>query len=148
MPNLSTIQHAEFTKIWQQCEQTYLSHQIRCLQLQDEFGINVNLLLLAHHLDNYTDDKYSTEQWQSFINSVAQWESKILLPYRKLRKFSKGMIEQTEYQQMLDVELMMERRSQRLITYKLQTCSSNATTTNIKNYLSLYNLNDYVLEFS
>ncbi|MCL1078379.1 TIGR02444 family protein [Parashewanella spongiae] len=148
MHSSSNDQHTEYTAIWQQCEHTYSRNQTVCLPLQDEFGINVNLLLLAHHLDNHCHEKYSTEQWQSFIKAIEQWETKILLPFRRLRKLAKPMINENEYQQMLDLELLMERKSQRLISYKLQLCYPDSLSSNLNNYLSIYNLTEHDVIFN
>lgn len=64
------------------------------------------------------------------------------MPYRKLRKLAKSSLNEQEYQQMLAVELMMERKAQRTILNKLNELSPNGQATNLVSYLSLFGLSD------
>lgn len=64
----------------------------------------------------------------------------MLKPYRKLRKLSKANLAPDEYQQMLDVELMLERKAQALILHKLKQLADDGSQSNLETYLSLFEL--------
>lgn len=132
--------------LWRECDTLYMEHQAFCLQLQDEHQLNVNLLLLALWLDKH---RYSlaSEHWQALQQQTLAWEQKLLLPYRQLRRQSKTILEASEYQQMLDAELMLERKSQAIILNILQSVSVVPLTNtgkevhdNLCRYLALFNL--------
>ncbi|QYK01948.1 TIGR02444 family protein [Shewanella psychrotolerans] len=125
--------------LWQECDGLYAKLQEACLKLQDAHGVNVNLLLLAHWLDS---QRYwlSTDAWQQLFAQIDCWEQRILQPYRRLRKLSKNNLTENEYQQMLDVELMLERKEQGLILHKLRQCAAEDTSHNLPRYLSLFGI--------
>jgi uncharacterized protein (TIGR02444 family) len=125
--------------LWQDCDDIYLKHQQQCLRLQDEHQVNVNLLLLALWLDTQ-EYLLSATQWQTLQHDTFKWEARVLLPYRKLRRLSKSCLEKAEYQQMQDVELMLERKSQRLILRSLNTLVCQGDGSNLTGYLALFNL--------
>ena len=127
-----------FNTLWIECEALYPANKDVCLSLQDEYGINVNLLLLALYLDKNTDIRYNLAQWQQLAASIENWETKILKPYRQLRCIAKDMLAQSEYQQMLDVELMMERKSQRFINQQLKDMKSFSDSPNVDIYLGMF----------
>ncbi|MGI2853111.1 TIGR02444 family protein [Shewanella algae] len=128
--------------LWQECEALYPSLEKLLIELQDKHGLIVNLILLALTLD----DKrvaLDCESWSQLHTDIAQWESGILHPYRRLRRLAKPNLEQTEYQQMLDVELKMERRGQHLILHKLNGLPRSISEDkrhNLSTYLALFNL--------
>ena len=140
------IDGLNFKTLWTECEALYPAIQDTCLTLQDEHGVNVNLLLLALYLDNQTDLKYNQKQWLLLLTNIESWERKIVQPYRKLRRIAKGMIEQNEYQQMLDLELMMERKTQKLISNELKRFTGYSSTSNLMGYLGIFgeNLDKYI----
>ena len=127
--------------LWQDCDDIYLRHQQICLGLQDDHQVNVNLLLLATWLDQQSH-LLSLQQWQTLQQDTFKWESRVLLPYRKLRRLSKSCLAADEYQQMLDVELMLERKSQKLILHSLNQLAWQGENSNLASYLSLFNLSD------
>lgn len=131
--------------LWQACDTYYQEHQAVCLQLQDEHEVNVNLLLLSTWLDKQTY-QLTPQAWSQLKQEIQHWEQRVLLPYRKLRKLSKSGLVKTEYQQMLDVELMLERKAQALILHKLRLLPHEGTRSNFEVYLELYQLNsaDYL----
>ncbi|MEZ9821230.1 TIGR02444 family protein [Shewanella sp. 10N.286.45.A1] len=128
-------------QLWQDCDDIYLTHQQMCLELQDKHQVNVNLLLLATWLDKQSHF-LSLQQWQTLQQDTFNWESRVLLPYRKLRRLSKSCLAADEYQQMLDVELMLERKSQKLILHSLNKLWWQGEIRNLTSYLSLFNLSD------
>ncbi|MCE9677642.1 TIGR02444 family protein [Shewanella sp. AS1] len=128
--------------LWQECDNFYHQQQANFLMLQDEYGVNVNLLLLALWLDQ-KQQGLSDENWQYLASELEVWEQKLLHPYRRLRKLSKYNLADTEYQQMLEVELMLERKSQALILHKLNQLTlapqaSGSQGENTRLYLSLF----------
>ncbi|WP_394203391.1 TIGR02444 family protein [Shewanella waksmanii] len=125
--------------LWQTCDEYYQQLQPLALQLQDEHHLNVNLLLLAIWLDNH-HYPLSIESWQRLDVEIDTWEQKMLQPYRKLRRLSKANLAADEYQQMLDVELMLERKAQALILHKLKQLADDGSQSNLETYLSLFEL--------
>ncbi|GIU06066.1 MULTISPECIES: TIGR02444 family protein [unclassified Shewanella] len=136
--------------LWRDCDALYMEHQTLCLQLQDDHQLNVNLLLLALWLDKH-HYLLPNPQWRQLQQDTRCWEEKLLLPYRQLRRQSKACLETDEYRQMLDLELMLERKSQAMILTALelmplegQTSTSTSTNLssnhNLSHYLALFNL--------
>lgn len=105
-------------ELWHACEAHYSTHEALCLRLQDDCQINVNLLLLASELDK-RDIRLSLGQWQQLIAEVGAWDERLIGPYRRLRQLAKPSLSDDEYRQMLDVELMMERKVQKLLLHRL-----------------------------
>ena len=101
-------------QIWQQCEQQYNFNPKAYIALQDDYQVNVNLLLLAQGLDQQ-GYLLNLLQWQQLTEVIEQWETNVLTPYRQLRRIAKAHLAATEYQKMLDVELIMERKSQKML---------------------------------
>lgn len=134
------------SQIWQWCDMSYGQNKALCHELQDSCQVNVNLLLLAQYLDTTQDvsgpQQYCDAQWQTLMHAIDEWDEKFLFPYRKLRKLAKACLNEQEYQQMLAVELMMERKAQRTILNKLNKLSPNGQSTNLASYLSLFGLSD------
>ncbi|WP_165905107.1 TIGR02444 family protein [Parashewanella curva] len=125
---------------WPWCDQFYFKQQSVCLELQDTAGLNVNLLLLAQYLDSNTGYCLSQQDFQTLIDNISAWERKIVIPYRKLRKLAKSMVDEAEYHKMLDLELTMERKTQRLITNTMRTIQGSGTGSNLANFLQIYSL--------
>ncbi|WP_394230418.1 TIGR02444 family protein [Shewanella colwelliana] len=123
--------------LWQECDTLYANGQRGYLQLQDDYGVNVNLLLLATWLDGQAY-RLSTQAWEQLFTQIDSWEEKVLKPYRKLRKLSKCNLADSEYQQMLDVELMLERKAQALILHKVRQLPDESREQNLPRYLSLF----------
>ncbi|MGI2104448.1 TIGR02444 family protein [Shewanella frigidimarina] len=133
--------------IWRDCEQSYSINPNFYINLQDSYQVNVNLLLLAQYLDqqHYV---LTQQQWELLTGAVEQWEENVLQPYRRLRRIAKAYLDSEEYQKMLDVELIMERKSQYMLLHKLNllqgttldTEPDNTEPSNIQHYLSLFGL--------
>ncbi|WP_207234104.1 MULTISPECIES: TIGR02444 family protein [Shewanella] len=133
-------------QLWQHCEQAYLANPNRYISLQDNYHTNVNLILLAEYLDaqGYFIAKAS---WQSLAKAIARWEEFVLIPYRTLRRKAKAHTSEDEYQKMLEVELIMERKSQQIIRAQLVRTEgeSNPQQSNIAAYLSLFGLDETII---
>ncbi|MFV7785913.1 TIGR02444 family protein [Shewanella marisflavi] len=135
---MSHVNHFD-ASLWQTCDRLYEKGQQLYLKLQDDYGLNVNLLLLAQWLD---EQHYylSDQDWQELADQVAAWEEKVLKPYRRLRKLSKHNLAKAEYQQMLEVELMLERKSQAMILLQLRQLANEQRSANLPRYLALYQI--------
>ncbi|MGL4838054.1 MAG: DUF2390 domain-containing protein [Shewanella sp.] len=132
------------SQLWDWCDNYYGQNKILCLELQDNQRVNVNLLLLACYLDSPVAGAnprcYSLSQWQSLLDVMRQWDEPLLIPFRRLRRLAKSHLAIHEYQQMLEVELMLERKAQRSILHAIQALSPEGTQTNLLSYLSLFGL--------
>ncbi|MGB6137486.1 MAG: TIGR02444 family protein [Shewanella sp.] len=141
----TTLKRPIFTHaLWHQCEQVYSQNPSAYIQLQDSYQVNVNVLLLAQYLDQKAF-LLSAEQWQSMLAVIEKWEDSVLMPYRKLRRIAKRHLAEDEYQKMLDVELIMERKSQQLLLQKLHLLEGKPLTSprvnnNVNAYLGIYGL--------
>lgn len=131
------------SSLWQESEQLYSLMQSTCMTLHDEYGLAVNLLLLAMTLDNRAVS-LGADCWQRLQNELSGWQERILVPYRKLRQLSEPQVEAQEYRRMLDVEMALERNSQRLILTKLNGEAPQSQQQdphwNLNCYLSMFNL--------
>ena len=125
--------------LWQACDAYYKEHQALCLQLQDEHEVNINLLLLSTWLDKQAY-RLLPQAWSQLTQEILHWEQPVLLPLRKLRKLSKNRLTDTEYLQMVDVELMLERKSQALILHKIKQFPHQGTRSNFEVLFELYQL--------
>lgn len=132
------------SQLWDWCDNYYGQNKILCLELQDNQQVNVNLLLLACYLDSTVAGAnprcYSLSQWQSLLDVMRQWDEPLLIPFRRLRRLAKSHLAIHEYQQMLEVELMIERKAQRSILHAIQALYPEGTQTNLLSYLSLFGL--------
>lgn len=128
-----------YPTIWRTCEQRYTQSPRDYLAMQEEHGVNVNLLLLAEELDQQGLG-ITAEQWEALTKEIKDWEQNILTPYRRLRKLAKASFSEIEYQKMLDVELMMERKAQKLILHRLHKLKPQSIGNNLKHYLSIFKL--------
>ncbi|BDM65726.1 DUF2390 domain-containing protein [Shewanella sp. NFH-SH190041] len=128
-------------RLWQTCEAQYARHKDLCLELQNKYQINVNLLLLAWYLDGQ-DSGLEPEQWQGLTDTIQSWEDRLLTPYRRLRQLGKPNMTEDEYQKMLDVELTLERKAQQMILRQLNQQEIHHPSHNLRNYLALFNLDE------
>lgn len=123
---ITAEQYWQFSeRIWQQdgARQT-------ALELQDQHGLEPNLLLLALLLEQ--QGQFLTEaQFVDLIEAQAQWRDKMLTPYRKLRRLAKDNLPVESYRQMLEVELVMEKRSQQLILKTLAHLPASSSGDNL-----------------
>jgi uncharacterized protein (TIGR02444 family) len=138
--------------IWHDCEQNYSTNPNFYINLQDTYQVNVNILLLAQYLDqqHYV---LTPQLWELLTGVVDQWEANVLQPYRRLRRIAKAYLDGEEYQKMLDVELIMERKSQYMLLHKLNLLQGktldiepdNTEPSNIQHYLSLFGLDESIM---
>ena len=126
-------------ELWQACEAHYQTHEALCLKLQDDCQINVNLLLLAAELDKRAIS-LNLGQWQQLIVEVSSWDERLIGPYRRLRQLAKSSLSPEEYRQMLDVELMMERKVQKMLLTRLNQYSPGAGRENLPTLLAEFGI--------
>ena len=130
------------SSLWQESEQLYSLLQSTCVTLHDEYGLAVNLLLLAMTLDKRAVS-LGADCWQRLQTELGGWQDRILEPFRKLRQLSEPQVEEQEYRRMLDVEMALERNGQRLILTKLNGEAPKQQQDphwNLNCYLSMFNL--------
>jgi uncharacterized protein (TIGR02444 family) len=133
-------------ELWQWGDNCYGANKDLCLSLQDRHGVNINLLLLAHYLDRQTHLDFDQTQWQQLCQTTQDWDRHLLGPYRRLRRLAKAHLTADEYQQMLDVELMLERKQQAKLLHAVKGLTAIVTATdqgsNLETYLGLMGLSD------
>lgn len=137
------MEHHFNQSIWQECDKAYAIKPDAYIALQDDYKVNVNLILLAQWLDEQSI-YLSAEHWQQLNEAIAGWDNTFIQPYRHLRRLSKAHLDKAEYQLMLDVELMLERKAQQKILLSLNSpkaqISSNSVNSNASQYLAQLNL--------
>jgi uncharacterized protein (TIGR02444 family) len=121
-PSMTTFHN----DIWQQCEQKYLCDPQAYIALQDNYQVNVNLLLLAQQLDQQSYP-LGINDWQQLSRVIEPWEAGVLKPYRQLRRLAKAHLTTDEYQKMLQVELMLERKSQKMLLQHINLIQADST---------------------
>ncbi|MFO6422353.1 DUF2390 domain-containing protein [Motilimonas sp. KMU-193] len=95
--------------LWQRCERLYNSNRTPLLlSLQESDGVSVNLLLLALYLDQH-HLLLPQATWYELNQHAEQFERRILRPYRLRRKQLKGLSSPCAYQNILMLELELER---------------------------------------
>lgn len=62
-----------------------------CLELQNRYELNVNLVLLALWLSAHKHIILSAEQWQQLVAIASPWQE-IILPLRKSRQFIRDTV--------------------------------------------------------
>jgi len=60
-----------------------------CIFLQDEFGLNVNLLLFCVWSGAEGPGRLESEQIRECINTVRDWQERVVKPLRAVRRYSK-----------------------------------------------------------
>lgn len=128
--------------LWQTCEQYYPAIEVTAQQLQDQHGVIINLLLLALELD-HQQLHLPSQRWQQLHEFIDQWQQRILVPYRQLRRLAKTHIDNDDYQQMLQLELQLERKSQLVILQQLRHVTPEpqmVDQSNLQDYLTLLQL--------
>lgn len=103
--------------LWQYSLTAYSQIKDIVLPLQDEHGLNVNLLLLAGYTQTLgcAIDEFDMH---SLVAQTKQWQQDLTQPFRKLRRELKSTITHDQYQQMLSLEIALEREEQ----WRLATC--------------------------
>ncbi len=111
-----TNQHASFSltieHLWQFSLQYYAVRNVKeaCLSLQNNFGGNVNLLLLLKYLDEH-QVTIGERDWKQLLSSIEPTD-KLISSYRELRRSLKAHLPDTLYREALRFELQLEKQQQ------------------------------------
>ncbi|SHI26157.1 TIGR02444 family protein [Ferrimonas marina] len=121
---------------WQFSESLWQHAEARqtALAMQDRYRLEPNLLLLALMLEQQ-GQFLNQAQFEALNQAQANWQQKMLEPYRRLRRLAKNSLPDDSYQQMLEVELVMERRGQQLLLKALATLQPAAEGDNLDSCL-------------
>ena len=97
--------------LWQYSLAQYPKVSALLLPLQDDYQLNINLFLLcgyAQSLGCAIDDM----QMQQLLAQTKSWQDDLISPFRRLRRELKAQINELQYQQMLNMELALEKEQQ------------------------------------
>ncbi len=99
-------------RLWQFSLQYYSVREVKeaCLNLQNNFNGNVNLLLLLKWLDEQ-QVTFLERDWQTVIECISRSET-LLHSYRDLRRKLKLAVPDTLYREALQFELQLEKQQQ------------------------------------
>ncbi len=99
-------------RLWQFSLQYYSVREVKeaCLNLQNHFNGNVNLLLLLKWLDEQ-QVTFPEQDWQTVIDCIGRSET-LLHSYRELRRKLKAPLPDTLYREALQFELQLEKQQQ------------------------------------
>ncbi|WP_095497095.1 TIGR02444 family protein [Paraferrimonas haliotis] len=108
---------------WRQVERNYVQAECRnaLLSLQDNYGVDVNLALLALYCDQQ-QLAISACCWPKLLATSAHWQQR-LAPLRVIRRTAKHLTPQ-QYQRILAMELALERQLQQQLTPLLRFSES------------------------
>jgi len=100
---------------WQYSLQAYDQIKDIVLPLQDEHGLNVNLLLLAGYTQTLgcAIDEFDMN---NLVIQTKQWQQQLTQPFRQLRRELKATINDNQYQNMLSMEIALEKEEQWRLT--------------------------------
>ncbi|QIZ77846.1 DUF2390 domain-containing protein [Ferrimonas lipolytica] len=99
------------------------------LRLQDEHQLEPNLLLLAIFLSS-KGQFVDSDDFKQIALAQQPFATEVLSPYRELRRLAKKHLVETDYRRMLEVELILERHSQKLIVGAYKGITPKATGNN------------------
>ncbi|WP_213995067.1 TIGR02444 family protein [Arsukibacterium sp.] len=135
-------------QLWQFSLALYPKVQPLCLQWQDNFGLNVNLLLLLCYLEQQ-QLSLNSQQIQQLAAELNNFSSQFTQPLRTLRRSSvnaklSATRQQHLKQTLLKAELSLEQLEQQLL---LEYCPPLTATAQpmIELYLAQLNANDPLL---
>lgn len=99
-------------RLWQFSLQYYSVREVKeaCLNLQNQFKGNVNLLLLLKWLDEQ-QVCFQEQDWHRVEECLGRSEA-LLLSYRELRRKLKSQVTDTLYRESLQFELQLEKQQQ------------------------------------
>ncbi|MBU2895304.1 TIGR02444 family protein [Vibrio hepatarius] len=99
-------------RLWQFSLQYYSVREVKdaCLNLQNQFKGNVNLLLLLKWLDEQ-QATFLDEDWHKIEQCLGRSET-LLHSYRDIRRKLKSHVPETLYRESLQFELQLEKQQQ------------------------------------
>ena len=131
-----SIEHVRISltleRLWQFSLQYYSAREVKqaCLNLQNQFKGNVNLLLLLKWLDEQRVT-IAQQDWHKVEECLGRSEA-LLNSFRELRRKLKQPLADTLYREALQFELQLEKQQQ-------------ADLVDCVNQLTLHNAGDYPL---
>lgn len=128
---------------WQYSVEVYsqAAAQRACLYLQDEAGLNVNLLLMCGFLTNQ-GAKLSSEQFNALCRAVKPAADQTQLHRQRRKKAKKDS--SGDYAQLLQQELVLERQQQQCMIDWLNKQEIKPATEQSKRLNAQTNLTNYV----
>ena len=95
-----------------------------CLRLQDQHGLDINLLLYAAYAAVSGRGAVAARDLVAADRAIAGWRRQVIEPLRRLRRELKGVAAATATRQrVLAAELAAEREAQRLLAVRLGPAS-------------------------
>ncbi|GLS27095.1 TIGR02444 family protein [Marinibactrum halimedae] len=129
--------------LWKFSLKTYAHAQVAeyCLQLQDEFGVNVNLILWCLWLESRSIAISSEDIHQANL-AVALWQERITVPLREDRRALKLLVEDCFHylqlrEQVKRLELLSEQYQQ-FILWRYSASVISSWQAYVKSEMSLY----------
>lgn len=98
-------------ELWQYSLEQYPSVESLLLPLQEQYQLNINLLLLCGYAqtNGCAIDEF---QLHELVAQTKSWQTRLTSPFRQLRRDLKPQLSQEQYQQMLTMELALEQEEQ------------------------------------
>lgn len=124
------------------------AHEQALLQLQDQAGLNVNLLIFAIWLAKQ-QQSLTTTQWHHLNADTQMWQTKIIQPLRQARRASKQLmielnLEHADFRtQLKQNELEAEKMEQQLIIRHYLRLNLTASSEQSSRSLIRHNLHRY-----
>lgn len=122
------------SQFWQYSTALYADNSVKqnCLALQEDFGLNVNVLLLCSYC-NSRGEVYSEDSFQQ-LNLAIKASEDLLTQHRNIRKAAKEHHPQ-QYKLLLEEELEMERQQQSILLHQI---NSFAQTSKVADNFAAY----------
>lgn len=98
-------------ELWQYSLAQYPKVEGLLLPLQDNYQLNINLLLLCGYAQSH-GCAIDEHQLHELIAQTRSWQQRLTSPFRQLRRELKSTISKQQYQEMLTMELALEREEQ------------------------------------
>lgn len=128
------------SEFWAFSLNVYPDWQKTLLQLQDDYDLNINLLLLCIYLEQQNQG-LSDQQMTSLIQLCEQ-TNPLLISLREVRRAAKGVSQQA-YSQLKQAELELEKQQQQALVRQANTMQFSAQgDDNLGCYLRLMSLPD------
>jgi len=111
-------------ELWQYSLSQYPLVEKILLPLQEANGLNINLLLLCGYAQSLgcAIDEFQLSELVAQTNS---WHQRLTSPFRQLRRQLKSSLSEQQYQQLLSMELALEKEEQWRLVNSLPELPAN-----------------------
>jgi len=111
-------------ELWQYSLKHYPQVESILLPLQDQYNLNINVLLLCGYAQSYG---CAIDEFQLFdlLEQSSSWHQRLTSPFRQLRRELKAQLNDQQYQKMLSMELALEQEEQWRLVNSLPELPSN-----------------------